>query len=155
MEHLHPQKSAVILQQYQLIHDIYVMLDDGDQRVLRPFGLTMPQYRVLASLDEDHGQRLTTLSERLIRAKSTITRIIDQLESNGLVERAVDDEDRRAQRVVLTPAGAELLHRARLAHQESLAWRMNAALTADEQQAFCALLSKLHDSLVETLAQMG
>jgi DNA-binding MarR family transcriptional regulator len=150
-----PRTSAVILQQYQMIHDIYVLLDDGDRRALRPFGLTMAQYRVLESLHTSHGQRLTTLSERLLRAKSTITRIIDQLERDGLVVRTADDDDRRAQRVVLTPAGADLLERARGVHQDALNVRVSAALSVPEQEQFRALLNKLHDSLVDTLDEMG
>ncbi len=155
MDILPPRASTEILHQYKMIHDIYVMLDDGDRRVLRPFGLTIPQYRVLQSLDETDGQRLTTLSERLLRAKSTITRIIDQLERDGLVARTSDDDDRRAQRVVLTPEGVELLHSARAAHEEALIYRFTAALDEAEQAAFCALLTRLHDSLVETLPALG
>lgn len=155
MDILPPRASTEILHQYKMIHDIYVMLDDGDRRVLRPFGLTIPQYRVLQSLDETDGQRLTTLSERLLRAKSTITRIIDQLEHDGLVARTSDDDDRRAQRVVLTPAGGELLYSARVAHEKALIFRFTAALDEADQTAFCALLTRLHDSLVKTLPELG
>lgn len=151
MDYVPPRASALITQQYQMIHDIYVLLDDGDRRVLQPFGLTMPQYRVLQCLGEEHGQRLTTLSERLLRAKSTITRIIDQLERDGLVIRMSDDDDRRAQRVVLTPEGAEVLSKAHDAHQQALVYRVEQALSEPEQTEFCALLQKLHDSLVESL----
>lgn len=155
MDILPPRASTEILHQYKMIHDIYVMLDDGDRRVLRPFGLTIPQYRVLQSLDDTDGQRLTTLSERLLRAKSTITRIIDQLERDGLVARTSDDDDRRAQRVVLTPEGTALLESARVAHEEALVYRFSAALAEADQAAFCALLTRLHDSLVETLPTLG
>ncbi len=149
------QIDAAVQQQYHLIHAIYVLLDDGDRRVLRQFGLTLAQYRVLLLLDLEHGQRLTTLSERLLRAKSTITRIVDQLEHGGLVARSSDTEDRRAQRVVLTPAGADVLRRARAVHEEKLVRRFTLALQENEQERFIALLTRLHDSLVDSLNTLG
>ena len=151
MGHTSSRVDTTIHRQYRMIHNIFVLLDDGDRHVLEPFGLTFPQFRVLQSLDPDEGQRLTTLSERLLRAKSTITRIIDQLERDGLVERTSDSEDRRAQRVVLTPDGAAVLEQASIAHDRMLACRFNTALNAAEQADFLRLLTQLHDSLVGTM----
>jgi MarR family 2-MHQ and catechol resistance regulon transcriptional repressor len=143
--------TSAALHQYHLIHDVYVMLDDGDRRVLRGFGITLAQYRVLKSLDLEEGQRLTTLSEALLRAKSTITRIVDQLEKDGLVRRTSDEDDRRAQRVVLTPAGARLLDKAGRAHAENVARRFQNALPPADREAFHRLLQELHDGLVADL----
>src|SRR6185369_13928985 len=94
-------QGVSVHQQYRMLHDIYVLLDDGDRRVLENFGLTTSQYSVLMLLDPTEGRRLTTVSDRLLRARSTITRIVDQLEEARLVQRVADPEDRRAQRVVL------------------------------------------------------
>lgn len=138
-----------------MIHDVYVMLDDGDRRVMNAFGLTLPQYRVLNSLDLIEGCRLTTLSDRLLRAKSTITRIIDNLEQRQLVRRTDDEADRRAQRVILTESGAQLLEQAREAHDQSLERRMDHTLSADEQRHLQMLLTKLHTGLVADLYPDG
>jgi len=131
---------------YRIIHDIYVLLDDGDQRVFAQFNLTPSQYRVLNLLDDSEGQRLTTLSDRLLCARSTITRIIDQLEGDGLVRRVNDAEDRRAQRVVLTDEGQALRKRVRTVHEDSLGRRMSA-LSAAEHQQLQRLLRRLRDGL--------
>jgi len=143
--------TSACLRQYYLIHDIFVMLDDGDRRLFNRFGISLPQYRVLKLLDLEDGQRLTSLSDTLLRAKSTITRIIDQLERDGLVQRTSDEEDRRAQRVILTPTGASLLAQARIEHARSIERRFGSSLTAEEQRAFSTLLDKLHDGLVADL----
>lgn len=155
MDHASPQARTTVHLQYRMIHNIYVLLDDGDRRVLQPFGLTLPQYRVLKALDEEHDLRLTTLSAMLLRAKSTITRLVDHLERDGLVARTSDADDRRAQRLALTPAGVELLQQARAAHENAIAYRFNQALNASEQAQFSDLLTKLHDSLVDTLDTLG
>lgn len=137
-------------QQYRMIHDIYVLLDDGDRRVLRSFNLSSSQFAVLALLDAEEGWRLTDLSDRLLFDKSTITRIIDRLEQAALVRRIADPVDRRVQRVVLTEQGRALRERAALAHERSLERRM-AVLDADEQRHLCALLAKLRDGLQSEL----
>jgi DNA-binding MarR family transcriptional regulator len=152
MELASSNASSVVQRQYQMIHEVYVMLDDGDRRVMNVFGLTLPQYRVLSALNLNEGCRLTTLSDRLLRAKSTITRIIDNLEDRQLVRRTNDTEDRRAQRVVLTHAGDQLLEQAREAHEQSLERRMDQTLSAHEQRHLQDLLSKLHDGLAADLS---
>lgn len=139
--------------QYQMIHEIYVLLDDGDRRLLREFNLSTSQFSVLLLLDAGQGWRLTDLSERLLFDKSTITRIIDRLEQGELVRRIADPSDRRVQRVILTPAGHALRNQARDAHEQSLARRM-AALDAEELGQLCRLLAKLRDGLQADLAQL-
>lgn len=132
--------------QYRMIYDIYVLLDDGDRRVLRPFNLSISQYNVLLLLDSDDGWRLTDLSERLLLDKSTVTRIIDRLELMGLVQRRAEPGDRRAQRVVINEQGRALRERARAAHEHSMEHRM-AVLAPEEQRSLYGLLAKLRDGL--------
>ena len=138
--------AAPAYRQYRLIHDIYVLLDDGDRRVLNTCNLTTSQYSVLRLLDLDEGRRLTSLSDQLLCARSTITRIVDQLEGMGLVLRIDDPEDRRAQRAVLTPKGARMLDSARTTHCASVTSRMDN-LTEGEQEQLILLLSKLRNGL--------
>ncbi|HEX2094507.1 MAG TPA: MarR family transcriptional regulator [Longimicrobiaceae bacterium] len=51
---------------------------------------------------------LNELAARLYLDKSTASRVVDALERKGYVERAASPEDRRALRLVTTPAGREL-----------------------------------------------
>lgn len=139
-------QSSTAAQQYRMIHDIYVLLDDGDRRVLRAFNLNTSQYAVLRLLDIDEGWRLTDLSERLLFDKSTITRIIDRLEQSNLVQRVADATDRRVQRVVLTATGLAQREVARAAHERSVERRM-AVLDTSEQHCLRQLLDKLRSGL--------
>src|SRR5574341_214685 len=144
---LHKESGHTMAQQqYRVLHDIYVLLDDGDRRVFQSFALTTSQYAVLMLLDECEGCRLTTVSDRLLLARSTITRIIDQLERAGLVWRAADPHDRRAQRAILTPAGATRRDEAHEAHRRSLERRMQA-LDSAEHAHLQELLDKLRAGL--------
>jgi DNA-binding MarR family transcriptional regulator len=146
--------SHTVQQQYRMLHDIYVLLDDGDRQVLEVFELTTSQYAVLMLLDREDGRRLTSVSDRLLRARSTITRIVDQLEGARLVQRVADPEDRRAQRVVLTEEGAQRRELANAAHVESLERRLTI-LDADEAAALNILLDKLRAGLRQDLSHNG
>lgn len=127
---------------YAMILEAFLYIDDGDHRVLRQFGLTPTQFSALKQLDVADGRRLTDLTELLLVDKSTVTRLIDRLEQAQLVRRVPDPDDRRAQRVVLTPVGLECREQARAAHELSIVQRMSD-LSASEQQQLVVLLEKL------------
>jgi len=133
-----------------MLHDIYVLLDDGDHRVLAAFDLTPSQYAVLLLLDVHEGSRLTTVSDRLLLARSTITRIVDQLEKAGLVQRNSDPDDRRAQRVNLTAEGEARRKAAQEAHDQSVERRLST-LESAEQEQLRDLLDELRQSLRDQL----
>lgn len=137
---------SIAHQQHRLIHDIYVLLDDGDRRVLEASHLTPLEFSVLQRLSTDQGRRLTDIGAELLCVKSTITRLVDRLEADGLVRRTPDPDDRRAQRLLLTPRGVIVRDQAETLHNSAVERRM-AFLTADEQMVFQSLLEKLRTGL--------
>jgi len=139
---------------YRLLHDIYVLLDDGDRQMLDRFGLNPTQYSLLAMLQCGEGQRLTLLSRRLLLSKSTITRVVDQLERLKLVRRLGEAGDRRAQRVVLTDSGLRVQGTITAGHDRSLHRRM-AVLTPAEREQLDMLLAKLRQGLIADLGRDG
>jgi DNA-binding MarR family transcriptional regulator len=77
----------------------------------------------------------------------TVTAAIDRLESQGLVRRRTDTEDRRVVRVETTAAGRKLLARNRSRKTAYLARRLDS-LSADERDAL-ARATELLDRLLE------
>jgi DNA-binding MarR family transcriptional regulator len=72
--------------------------------------LSPSQFNVLNLLDtEPQGLSQTELSRQLIMHRSNVTGLVDRLEKRGMVDRRDVASDRRAYRVVLSPAGAALL----------------------------------------------
>ncbi|MGI9612452.1 MAG: MarR family winged helix-turn-helix transcriptional regulator [Acidimicrobiales bacterium] len=57
----------------------------------------------------DDGARAVELSQQLMISPSHMSRVIDKVEACGLVERTPDPADRRANRIVITPNGREVL----------------------------------------------
>jgi DNA-binding MarR family transcriptional regulator len=135
---------------YRLIHDVYVLLDYGDRLVLDSFGLTPTEFRLLNLIDPDTGHRLTTLSDRLLRSKSQVTRVVDSLEGRDLVQRRHDPGDRRAQKVVLTKEGQSLRENINKSHLKSLEARFGSLGDA-ERDALIKTLDHLKHGMASYL----
>jgi MarR family transcriptional regulator, transcriptional regulator for hemolysin len=89
----------------------------ADQRAAG-YGITRAQWAVMARLDRSEGLKHAELAELLDLQPITLTRLLDRLSQNGLIERRADPEDRRAKRLFLTPAARPLLeHLDRLAEE--------------------------------------
>jgi MarR family transcriptional regulator, transcriptional regulator for hemolysin len=80
----------------------------ADQRA-RQFGISRAQWTVLMRLDRSEGLNQSELAEILDLQPISLTRLLDRLAGNGLIERRPDPNDRRANRLYLTPAARPLL----------------------------------------------
>src|SRR5216683_2118542 len=84
----------------------------GDQ-VLKPAGLSGPQYNVLRILRGAGASGLACgeISDRMIKRDPDITRLLDRMEKRGLVSRQRDEADRRVIIARITRDGLDLLAR--------------------------------------------
>ncbi len=78
------------------------------REALAPHGVTPVQYAVLKILWQREGQSGAELGSRLALDSATVTGVLDRLEGAGLLERRSDDDDRRVNRLHLTPNGSAL-----------------------------------------------
>lgn len=80
-------------------------------RVIEPHGLSLAQYNVLRILRGAGEDGLPTLAirNRMIEEGSTVTRLLDKLESSGFVTRDRNRPDRRQVQCWITEAGLALL----------------------------------------------
>lgn len=78
-------------------------------RELQPFGITPEQWALLVYLDRKPSCSQMELAQALFKDRSNITRILDKLAKQGLINRQDHPEDRRIYLVNLTKAGQELL----------------------------------------------
>ena len=63
---------------------------------------------ILLSLADEDGLIMSRLGQKLFLEKSTMTGVIDKMESDGLVKRQGDESDRRALRIFLTPKARQM-----------------------------------------------
>jgi len=78
---------------------------------MRPLGATLQIWRVLAALREKDGRRMGDLSQTTSIEVSTLTRLVDNMEKTGLVERRRDGADARVVALHVTAAGRRLTKR--------------------------------------------
>lgn len=78
------------------------------ERGLDPVDLSLPQYRILALLDEGSSAS-SSLADRLTVSPPSVTSVVDGLVVRGLVLRLPDPSDRRRLNLELTDAGRRML----------------------------------------------
>src|SRR5271165_7361081 len=90
-----------------------------DAELERAHGLPMTSYEVLQHLgDASAGRmRMCDLAERAQLSRSGLTRLVDRLEREELLERCSCEHDARGSYACLTPTGRQRLIEARGTHQ--------------------------------------
>ncbi len=91
------------------IMDVARMLRTYSDQRARQFGISRAQWVVLMRLDRSEGLKQSELAEILDLQPISLTRLLDRLAENGLIERRPDPNDRRANRLYLMPAARPLL----------------------------------------------
>lgn len=131
---------------YGLINEIYLILDDGDRRLLNDFKLSSTRFYALVHIGERPGISSSQLSQLLICDKSNATRIIKGLEAEGLVIRRPHETDGRSLRLYLSETGQALRDQAIEAHHRYNQNRF-VELQPDEQESLTKGLQLLKRSL--------
>ncbi len=80
-------------------------------QVVRAHGLSVSQWRVLASLAGEEPISTGRLAQVAVLKQPTVTRMLDRLAAEGRVERLAQAGDRRVTLVRITPAGARTVAR--------------------------------------------
>jgi len=111
---------------YDLLKEIFLILDDGDRQLLSHFDLTPSRYYALVHLGNNPGLSLSELSHLMLCDKSNATRIVRGLEKDGLAIRRPHESDRRAIRLFLSEQGEALRRQAVAAHQRYNEGRLQA-----------------------------
>ena len=72
-------------------------------------GFTVSEWRVLASLAGSEPINIGQLAQITTMKQPTVTRVLDRMQSRGLVERLPNDGDRRVTLVRITATGTRLV----------------------------------------------
>lgn len=107
--------------------------------------LALTDYDVLVQLSaaEERRLRMSELADVLLLSRSGVTRLVDRLVADGLVERVTCESDRRGQWASLTPAGYERLRRATPTHLRGIARHFLDRLSTEELAALGSSLDRV------------
>jgi len=130
------------------INDVARLLRTYADQKASSFRLTRAKWAVLARLDRSEGLKQNELADMLDLQPISLTRLLDGLSQNGLIERRSCPNDRRAKRLFLTPAARPLLDRLSELGEDL----MTTALAGLDQSETSALLTSL-TTIKENLRQ--
>ncbi len=108
--------------------------------------IRMPHFEIMVVLKEEGTLHVAQIGEKLQIAKAQMTHLIDKLVALDLVQREMDETDRRTLNIALTQKGRILLEE----HQDCMvnAVRENmASLSLGELEALSDSLRTLRDTL--------
>lgn len=108
--------------------------------LLAPWGLTYPQYLVLAALWLDGEQTISSLGTVMRLDSGTLSPLVRRLEQAGLVTKSRSPEDERVVTVALTDKGREL--RSEVAPIHSTIRSLSGLENDDHRRR---LIAELHD----------
>lgn len=117
---------------YQLSHAAHVVSRELTQ-TLHDKDISVAQWRVLASLYDDAPTTVLRLAERTLYQQTTLTKLLDRMQTAGLIERSASALDRRERLLTLTAAGKKLA--ASLTRRASNAEKKACALLSQTERA--------------------
>jgi DNA-binding MarR family transcriptional regulator len=102
------------------VHAEVTQLLDAQMRA--EHGMSVSAYEVLMFLAEapDRRLRMSQIADRVLLSRSGLTRLVDRLQREGLIERVACADDARGAFAKLTPLGRERLAAARVTHLDGV-----------------------------------
>ena len=123
----------------------WAIMDAIGKQVRAREGILFEQVEVLILLADsaEDAIRMSELASLTLRSKSGMTRLIDKMERDGLVERRTCDSDRRAIFVSLTGEGRDLIERVKPPAVQIMIDRFTSHISADEARVITSALTKI------------
>jgi DNA-binding MarR family transcriptional regulator len=115
---------------------------------LRDHGLTIGRWQVLSVLSRFDGSRIGTIADLSGGEQPAVSRVIDQMQRDGLVTRRPALDDSRAVEVWITSRGRELTAEL-MPHAEAFVERMLRKLDDAEIKQMTQFLERLFSDLQE------
>ncbi len=135
-----PEQVGVLIKETQSV--LHQRMDE----VLRPLGLTVPQYACLETLWDSPGITAAELARRAFVSRQSMNVVLQGLEKRGLIERSEEPGPQRERATVLRVSAVRLRARA---HGEvaRVVGSMTADLDAAEVARLLTLLTTCRDAL--------
>jgi DNA-binding MarR family transcriptional regulator len=123
-------------------------LSRGAEALLKPYNLSGTQYNILRILRGagEKGLACREVGGKLISRDPDITRLLDRMETRGLITRAREKDDRRVVKTRITVEGLRLLNELDKPVRE-LHRRQLRHLTANQLQQLSKLLDRTREPL--------
>ncbi len=146
MTFYHPQSFTTENSLGYLLRVNQSLMQECAERIFAPYDISFIQWIALSKLNEGLAATASDLCKRMQHDNGAITRMLDQLEEKGYVERHRSQQDRRVVELQVTEAGRAKVNELTPLIVDSL----NRALTSFSLEEFTQLtrlLEKLKNSI--------
>lgn len=126
-----------------LVSHLNIDLQNALDQKLKRYQLDIKLWPVLFALWQEEGITQTELSKRCDVANYTMTRILDQLQTQGLITRHQEADNRRAFQILLTNSG-KALEQDLIVEAERVNEYFLQNIAIEERCVFVALLNKIN-----------
>lgn len=124
------------------IRRIMRAVDLRSRQLLDQTGVTGPQLAALQLASRIEDASASAISKHLHLSRSTVTGVLDRLETRGMIRRSRNEHDRRGNVIEVTPRGRDLLASAPPLLQDQFRRKL-AELEEWEQSSILASLQRL------------
>ncbi|WMJ75790.1 MarR family transcriptional regulator [Sedimentibacter sp. MB35-C1] len=115
---------------------------------MKDLGVTRVQWIALYYLGKDEFISQKELAERMSVKESSVARLLDRMERDGLVERVRSEEDKRVINLRLTEKGRQ--RRAKLVPEgEKFERLLHKNISDEDMKIFTMVLSKMVNNILE------
>ncbi len=128
----------------------YQALESFSSAHVRQFGLTPPQFDLVATLGNQPPMTCKELGEKTLITKGTLTGILDRLEEKGMIVRCANSDDARSQKISLTSAGNDLFNQVFPSHVQYLSGAFHQ-LSQVETDQLTHSLKHLREAIQRTI----
>lgn len=121
------------------------LLSELDAELCAEHGLPLHSYEVLLTLASapEGRMRMSEIAESVLISRSGLTRLVDRLVRDGLIERSECPTDRRGSYAALTPAGRRRFEAARRTHLAGVRARFLDRFSEAELRRMAALWERV------------
>jgi DNA-binding MarR family transcriptional regulator len=118
----------------------HALLSDEVAELFKQHHLSQPLYNVLKVVARmgDAGMPSQSIAQYMVARDPDITRLVDRLQKDGLIERERDEQDRRIVRVRVTRSGLEAIEKL-----DPLIWKLHQQQLGHLNQEKLELLNQL------------
>jgi DNA-binding MarR family transcriptional regulator len=116
-----------------------------DAELIAAHGLPLSSYEVLLFLaDAPSGRmRMAELADSVLLSRSGLSRLVDRLQRDGLLERVPCEDDARGFFAEITPAGRETFRAARGTHLAGVRERFLDHFSREDLRTFATLWARV------------